>query len=64
MKPFGIRAEQREYEQQYYGGYCSNARQNGLNPMSYVKFQETLRHLNECKLTKKERMKKLIELTQ
>lgn len=63
MKPFGLRAEQRQYEQSYYGGYCNKVREYNLEPLSYVIFQEELKRLLESELTSKKRMKVLVELT-
>jgi hypothetical protein len=58
--PFRLRAEQREFEQQYYGGYCNQARAKGIEPMSYVKFQFRLGLLLGRDLTKKQIMNELL----
>lgn len=63
MKPFGLRADQREYEQQYYGGYCNKVRSEGLEPMPYTIFQDELREILKQTTTKKERLNRLIERT-
>lgn len=63
MKPWGLRSERRAYEQQYYGGYCNEARKNDLIPLPFYRFQDKLNELLEMNLSKKERMKCLIIYT-
>lgn len=60
---FSLRDEQRFYEQNYYGGYCNQARQNGLEPIPYYRFVDELRNLLDKNLRRKERMAELIVLT-
>ncbi|MCY7911157.1 hypothetical protein MOB65_20085 [Bacillus inaquosorum] len=63
MNPWGLRSERRVYEQQYYGGYCNEARKNNLNPLPFYQFQDKLNEVLEMNLSKKERMKYLIVYT-
>lgn len=63
MKPFGLRAEQREIERQHYGGYCQKARAAGLEPLSYTTFKDCLGELFDMGLSRKKRMEKLIDMT-
>lgn len=60
---FSLREEQRFYEQNYYGGYCSKVRQHGLEPIPYHRFVDELRILLGKDLTRKERLVELINLT-
>lgn len=60
---FGLKDEQRFYEQNYYGGYCNQVRQHGLEPIPYHRFVDELRVLLDKDLTRKERMAELIALT-
>lgn len=64
MKPYGLRADQRAFEQKYYGGYCNKMRDVGLDPLPYHQFQEELREvLQVVDLTKKKRMQMMIDRT-
>ncbi len=63
IKPYGMRSEQRAFEQNYYGGYCSKARECGLEPISYVVFQDKLSEAFNLNLTRKGIMNMLIEFT-
>lgn len=60
---FGLRAEHRVYQQQYYGGYCQKVREQGLEPMPYHIFTGKLDMLSSLPLNKKQRWDKLIEIT-
>ena len=63
MNPFSPQTEQREFMQQYYGGYCNRARAEGLTPIRYVHFQESLKNLIYEGVTNKEVMRALIDET-
>lgn len=55
--------EWRGYLQGYYGGYCQQARENELTPVSYHEFEDLVDEAYECCTTKKERMRFLLSKT-
>ena len=59
----GIRADYRDYKQNYYGGYCNKVRELLLNPIPYYEFSYVIDRLFKEKLTKKQIMEKLIGYT-
>lgn len=61
---WGYRAEQKNFEQSYYGGYCNKVREKGLQPLPFHRFQEVFRKSLEKADTKKNRMEYLIASTE
>ena len=56
----GWRAEQKAYEQEYYGGYCNKVRSLGLEPIPYYSFTTLLDRTVDYAMNKKLRMEYLI----
>ena len=54
--------EDRDYMQNYYGGYCSKVRELYINPIPYYLFCDIVKKIDSNK-SKKEKMKILIERT-
>lgn len=57
------RLKTREYQQEYYGGYCSKCKEKNITPLDYTIFKEILSEAVTLYESKKGIMKFLIENT-